>query len=107
MDACLKRLLNKKINVASIVSYDGPQEVLGPISEVSAYVETKSSMSSDKTGTGLVTKTVVITESEIKLDDRVWLPSIPTSDLTRSRKPLSVNVFNDENGRVSHYESEF
>lgn len=105
MDPSIKRLLTQIVNVASVVSYNGPDEVLGPTRQIRAYVETRTAFSSaPNAGNDLANRTILIIEEQISLDDRIWLPGLNPSDLTASRQPMSVNFFYKENGSLDHCE---
>ena len=105
MDACLRRMLNKTIHVASVVSYDGPQEILETPRAIKAYVEIKRSLSSDGDGKDIASSHSIITEEKISIDDRVWLPGFDQTNQSFSRQPVNVEVFYNEQGFINHYET--
>lgn len=111
MKQALKKLLNQTVHVAKVTSYDGPNEVLETPRAIQAYVEiVRDRVSAPGTlgtqGTELSASHLIVTEDEITLDDRVWLPGFDQTDESFSRQPDSVNAFHDpRTGAVSHYET--
>jgi hypothetical protein len=57
-------------------------------------------------GTRLDTTFRIYTETEIKMDYRVWLPGDSDNDRTKARRPKFILELVDENGDLDHYEIE-
>tara|TARA_B100000519_G_scaffold132739_2_gene114702 strand:+ start:3763 stop:4092 length:330 start_codon:yes stop_codon:yes gene_type:complete len=57
-------------------------------------------------GTRLDTTYRVYTETEIKMDYRVWLPGTLPLNATLARRPKFILELVDENGDLDHYEIE-
>jgi hypothetical protein len=106
MDACLKAMLNKTITVRTVTAYTAEgNETLSAPTSVPAYVEVKRSYwQMGNQGTSNEVKHLVITEYQVGLEDRIWLPGDDTLDASKGKRPESVDVFNDVYGAVDHYE---
>ena len=105
MDPVLKSLMTQKINVARVASYSASgTEVLSTPEEISAYVEILRQIQGTNGGEEEKTTHLIITEKEITIDDRVWLPGLDPSDPAKSRQPKIVGSFSDICGGLDHYE---
>lgn len=105
MDPCLKELLVQTIGVGRVSGYTSSGTPTGAaITDVSAYVEVKAGLAAGPGGTEKRTTHLIITESEIQLDDDIFLPGVARTNANR-RKPAQVDVFYDYiTGNVDHYE---
>jgi len=105
MDPALKVMLTQTINVAQVASYSASgTEVLGSPAQVAAYVEISEQIIPTNNGSEEKTTHLVITENEITIDDRIWLPGLDPSNDADSRQPKLVGVFNTVDGAIDHYE---
>ena len=106
MDFELDRMLVKTVNMRRPTSYtSGGTEVLDAAVSIVAYVEILRSQVQASPGTEQVVRHVVVTEIEVRPDDRIWLPGLDPNNLELGKKPQSIAVFNDpETGNVDHYE---
>jgi len=79
--------------------------------QLDARVEPVSKTFDGPNGTSVSTDTLVITETEIKLTDKVWLP--PDGDVllsiaaAKARVPAKIFKRYDVNGAITHVESHF
>ena len=105
MDACLRELLVQTIGVGRVTGFSSSGTPLGAtISDVKAYIEIKAGVVPEPGGTEKRTTHLIITESEIQLDDDIYLPGVARVT-TNIRKPAQVDVFYDYiTGNVDHYE---
>ena len=51
----------------------------------------------------LETTIAIITETEIKLTDRIWLPGVSSADATLARRPQYIEKAVDEFGNLDFY----
>lgn len=106
MDPALRAMLLKTINVRTVTAYTpSGDETLSVAVAIPAYVEVKKS----DAGMGAVGREaqvqhVVITETAITMDQRVWLPGDDPGTVEFGKKPMAIDVFNDVLGNVDHYE---
>lgn len=111
MDPCLKALRKNKVYVRRVIARDGPQETLGEPIEMLAFVEMREREQQSTGGTELVTETLIVTEEEITLDDRIWVghpaATSPPDTSTGGSKPRVAFPRMDpiKPFEVSHYET--
>ncbi len=107
MDPCLKAMLTQTVNVKTPIDYDGPNEVLGDVRAIAAQVQQKRSVGGAPGGTELTFDTVIFTEAEITVDDRIWLPGLDPTNEDFSRQAKSVFAVPDPEkpSTISHYET--
>lgn len=102
----LKRQLRQTINVAQLVSRDDRgAATYGAATPVKARVELKTNTTRGLDGVQRSTTHMIITESEIRATDAIWLPGDSAADASKLRRPSEVRPFPDENGNVTHYET--
>lgn len=110
----LERMLIKTINVRrpTGLAPDGT-ETLGPPVAVTAYVETVDATKDHAAGSYQRDVTHWLTIKDwpatlpggIRYDDWVFMPDADPSDLSKGKKPVTINGFNDpEIADVDHYE---
>jgi hypothetical protein len=114
MDPQLRSQLAQTIYVAAPSTVDSYGQVTyGSPVAVKARVELQRSTENGGRGGSLSTSdgeesassTLVITETEIKPESRIWLPGDNQADPTLARRPLSVLRLPDEKGATDHYET--
>jgi hypothetical protein len=104
MDAQLKKQLSLTINVRSAASRNNYGDTtFGSASSMSARVENKTEVYETSTGMEERQAIVVITESEIKITDRVFLPGDSADTANLGHVPRNVFKLYDEKGNVDFY----
>jgi len=104
MDAQLKKQLSLTINVRAAASRNNYGDTtFGSASSMSARVENKTDVFETTTGMEERQSIVVITESEIKITDRVFLPGDSADTANLGHVPREVAKFYDEKGNVDFY----
>lgn len=109
MDASLKTLLNSTITVKSVVGYtDGGSELLGEARSIKAYIEQNTEIRKNPNGADeRRTRTLIVTEDAISVDDRIWLEGLDSSNVVFSKRPMGVVVFKHPiTALIDHYEVE-
>jgi hypothetical protein len=114
IDPQLRSQLAQTIYVAAPSTVDSYGQVTyaTPVA-VKARVELQRSTESGGRGGAIdnqdgeqsASSTLVITETEIKPESRIWLPGDNQADPTLARRPLSVLRLPDERGNLDHYET--
>ena len=112
MDPQLRSQLAQTIYVAAPstvdsygqVTYATPVAVKARV-ELQRSTESGGGSLSTSDGEESASSTLVITETEIKPESRVWLPGDNQADPTLARRPLSVLRLPDEKGATDHYET--
>jgi hypothetical protein len=105
MDESLRATLVKTINVASVTAYTaGGNETLGAPVALAAHVENTDEVITAENGTQLSPSHLLILDTAIGLDARVWMPGeVPAS--TPGKKPMAVRAFYDpDTGVTDHWE---
>ena len=105
----LKTLLTSEITVKSVTGYsEGGSEILGPARVVKAYIERDVMIVKDPKGADQRrTRTLIVTEDEVSIDDRIWLEGLDVSNVVFSKRPMNVVVFKHPvTALVDHYEIE-
>lgn len=114
MDAQLRAQLAETIYVAAPSTVDnyGQTTYAAPVAVKARVEHLVSTISGGRGAAAEVTdgeqsasSMLIITESEIKPESRVWLPGDNQADATLARRPLSVLRLPDERGNVDHYET--
>ena len=104
MDPQLKTLLQETINVASASGKDAAGDLsFGAPATRSARVVNVRETVERRDGTMLETTIAIITETEIKLTDRIWLPGVNSADATLARRPQYIEKAVDEFGNLDFY----
>jgi hypothetical protein len=105
MDAQLRRQLRQTISIAlpSGTTTRYGEVNLGAITTMPARVEELDQELIDEDGEVRRTSHRIITEGALRLDARVWLPGVASSDATAARRPMRVLTAIDERGAVDHY----
>jgi hypothetical protein len=109
MEAGLKKLLTSTITVKSVVGYsDAGSEVLGNARTLKAYIERNTEIRKNPNGADeRRTRTLIVTEEEVSVDDRIWLEGANTSSDVFSKRPMGVVVFKHPvTALIDHYEVE-
>jgi hypothetical protein len=109
MDPALKSLLTQTIHVRRPTGFSpGGTPTLAAAVAMLAYLEPGATQGSGMGGTEMRTGTLIITETDIGMDDRIWMPGDDPTDLTLAETPLpgSRRVFNEPflGTAVDHYE---
>jgi len=110
MDPQLKAQCRQRIYVARRTAVDAAGDpAFGSVTAIWARVEDDQSntYASKDSGQGieLQTRKRVMTEEQILVTDRVWLPGTSTTDAGAGRTPLEVKELPDETGAIDHYET--
>ena len=104
MDAQLKKQLSLTVNVRVAASRNNYGDAtFGSASPISARVENKTDIFETSTGKEERQSIIVITESEIKITDRVFLPGDSADTANLGHVPREVAKFYDEKGNVDFY----
>lgn len=74
---------------------------------IKARVEHRRTLAIDASGNRVSAEHTVISESEIKLSDRVWLPGDDTSEANEARRPISVGNADIPGSGYTLYEAKF
>lgn len=108
MDLELDKMLVKTVNVRSPSGAGftpGGTPILAAAVPMAAYVETKLGTESAPGGTAKNVSHMVVTITEIRQDDLVWLPGLDPTNLNLGKRPLAINVYNDpDTGNIDHWE---
>lgn len=105
MDPALRAVLRQPIRVAPRTGFAGGNATFGASVEALARVERSDRIIEGADGTKRQTTHLIITETRIGDEDRVWLPGEWTSDDNGNhRTPAIVDEVPDERGNVHHYE---
>tara|TARA_R110000824_G_scaffold237140_1_gene425936 strand:- start:2957 stop:3298 length:342 start_codon:yes stop_codon:yes gene_type:complete len=111
MDPQLKRQCTSVVYVARVIDRDGhgdPRYDRFP-AKFSARVEKLNSIkNSSGDGGGMVTEetnTRIITEDEIQISDRVWLPNADYRDINEGDTPKKVEMYRTELGEIDYWET--
>jgi chitodextrinase len=104
MDPQLKAQLAETIYVATASGVDqaGDPSYNAPATRAARVVNVRDTVER-KDGTILETTVAIITEAEIKLTDRVWLPGVDQTDATKARRPRYVEKAITERGALDFY----
>lgn len=110
MDAELRKMLVTTITRKAVTARTPTgDETLGAAVVIPAFIEMKKRyMQRAGGGFDMAIYPFIVTEAEVKMSDRLWLAGDSSSDVSKSRRPTSVNVrYEPENPLVvSHYEIE-
>ena len=103
---CFTGLFNSTVKVkrVTLLSSGGQETLQSTFLDVKCYIDEMDSLTSQAGGTGKASSTKIITETEILLDDRIWLPGLDTTVEQYSRAPDSVHVLRDIDGSIAMYE---
>ena len=104
MDPQLKAQLAEVIYVATASSVDaaGDASFAAPASRAARVVNVSDTVEADD-GTKLSTDVAIITEAEIPMNSRVWLPGVDQNDSSLARVPRYVEKAVDEFGNLDFY----
>jgi hypothetical protein len=106
MDPQLKAQLRQVIHVASLTSVSAAGDPsFGAAVAVNARVEDDVSNKYGSDEVERESRKRIVTESAIRLTDRVWMPGDSETDATLGRTPMSVQELPDELGVIDHYET--
>lgn len=106
MDPQLKAQLRQVINVAPLTGVDAyGDQSFGAAVAVNARVEDDVSTKYGSDEVEQESRKRIVTESAIRLTDRVWMPGDSAADATIARTPMSVQELPDELGVIDHYET--
>lgn len=103
----LKKLLTTSVTVKPVTGYsEGGTETLGAGVVLPAYAELTTRVVPSATGDKRVTATLIVVETPVSPDDRVWLAGLDTTDSRLSKRPEQVIVYRDPlaGGAISHCE---
>lgn len=105
VDPQLKKQFAQSISLASPtgVGNDGELSYAAPTS-VAARVEPLDKTRELERGTQSGSTHRIYTETQIKMDFRVWLPGDSSADATLARRPKYILELVDEFGNLDHYE---
>lgn len=106
MDAQLRLQLQQTIYVATASSRNNfGDPVYGVPTAVKARVETDTQEMETPDAEKRQTRWVIITESQINMSDRIWLPGVDQTNSALGREPRQVDQLVDELGVVDHFET--
>lgn len=106
MDPQLKLQLRQTIYVATAASRNNfGDPAYGTPTAVLARVETDTQEMETPDAEKRQTRWVIITESQINMSDRIWLPGVDQTQGSLGREPRQVDELFDEFGNVDHYET--
>jgi hypothetical protein len=104
MDPQLKAQCREVISVATISGADAAGDfTFNAAGSLPARVVNVEETHERADGTLLKTTIAIITESEIKMSDRVWLPGVNPATASLARIPRFVEKAVDEFGNVDFY----
>lgn len=105
LDRAIAKLLTQTIYVAHATAVDNYAKptTFGTATAVKARVEPRVRESTGSDGELLVTEYDILTATEIKRSDRVWLPGVSSSDATKARAPAVISAGVDERGATTHW----
>lgn len=104
-DPQLRKQFAQTISVAAPtgVGNDGELSYAAPIT-AAARVEPLDRTRELERGTQAGSTHRIYTETQIKMDHRVWLPGDSSADATLARRPKFILELVDEFGNLDHYE---
>ena len=104
MDPQLKAQLKETIYIAAIATADaaGDTTFAAPVSRSARVVNTQETHEATD-GTKYKTDVAIITEDEIPLNSRVWLPGVDQSNATLARIPRFVERATTERGTLDFF----
>jgi len=106
MDPQLKCQLAQTISVASVSSVSNMGDpTYGTPATRNARVVTQRTIVQSPDGEEIISNQVIVTEAEIKIDDRVWLPGDDNTNTGLARTPKSIIRGIDEIGNIDHFET--
>lgn len=106
LDPSLAAQLVSTVYVASLSSVSSAGDpTWGTPAAVSARVEQKPKRVVSTTGEEVVSEAQLITETEVPIDARVWLPGLDQTDAKLARVPKAVHKAFDVAGGDSHWET--
>jgi len=106
VDPQLRKTCRQRIWVAQLSAVDSfGDPSFGSPQPFMARVEDDQETEDRPEGEERLSRKRIVTEEQIRITDRVWLPGDSPTEATLARTPRSVQELPDERGVIDHYET--